>query len=148
MRLIYPSVLLEKRNSSWALADEAILTARRASVEWMARKSTRKEWKGKTEKAGKAGGRKSRLSARPRTFCSLYSVPIKKWFLRWFTGGSNWITNLVSLKELSAELDSLINYADREYMLLTSARFSYMYSYMQNYIYVTTFWLGGEIGRV
>lgn len=63
------------------------------------------EWlgvNGRAGNAGKAWGRKSR-SWQSRTFCSLQSVPIKKRFLRWFTGGSNWIANL-SLRELFAEL--------------------------------------------
>lgn len=73
----------KKRNFRWALADEVILTGRRASsVERMARKSmSGRGVNGRAGNAGKARGRKSR-SARQERFVRYRVSPIKKRFLR------------------------------------------------------------------
>lgn len=76
-----PLTLSKKRNFRWALADEVILTGRRASsIERMARKSM--EWLGGVNgRAGKAP-RQEKPLGKAGAFCSLQSVPIKKRFLR------------------------------------------------------------------
>lgn len=51
------------------------------------------------KKRERENGRAEDRKGRCQTFCSQRDVPIKKRFLRWFTGAPNWIANL-SLREL------------------------------------------------